>query len=256
MLDKIDDTCYNGGISLAEVISVVDLSYILVSLILCFQIGMKLFFVENSFSLSEKGGSKMMPAIPTDYSKLNALTEKLGVIWEMSPDSSPDSRQATIVLKAKPSGARPCERTSNPLDVANTVDLLTFLFDVGLLTDVGQPAILQRLENLEKECSSGSADTVSATITLEERVTALNKRAQRIGNGVIFYGQGVAYNRNRRKNPQAGRWRVMFTMDDMPPVYRKREHRQGCWFFSEDELDLLEELIAHDEGLYSEYCSD
>lgn len=200
-----------------------------------------------------------MQAIPTDYGKLNVLTEKLGVIWEMSPDSSLDLKQATITLKAKLSEARPYERTSGPLSVANTVDLLTFLFDVGLLTDVGQPAILQRLENLEKalqERSSGSTDTVSATTTLEERVVALNKRAQKISNGVIFYGQKVAYNRNRRKNPQAGRWQVMFTMDDMPPVYRKREHRQGRWFFSEDELDLLEELIAHDEELYSKYCSD
>lgn len=201
----------------------------------------------------------MMPAIPADYGKLNILTEKLGVIWEMSPDSSLDLEQATVVLKAKPSEARPYERTSSPLSVANTVDLLTFLFDVGLLTDVGQPAILQRLENLEKalqERSSGSTDTASATMTLKERVAALNKRAQRIGNGVIFYGQGVAYNRNRRKNPQAGRWQVMFTMDDMPPVHRKREHRSGRWLFLEYELDLLEELITHDEELYSKYCSD
>lgn len=124
----------------------------------------------------------MTPAIPADYGKLNILAEKLGVTWEMSPDSSLDLEQATIVLKVKPSEARPYERTSDPLSVANTVDLLTFLFDVGLLTDVGQPAILQRLENLEKalqERSSGSADTMSATMTLEERVATLDERAQK-----------------------------------------------------------------------------
>lgn len=91
-----------------------------------------------------------MSAIPADYGKLNTLVEKLGIIWEIDPESDPSLEEATIVLKTKPSEAHKHGRSSAPLDVGNAVDVLTFLFDVGLLTDVGQPAILQRLENLEK----------------------------------------------------------------------------------------------------------
>lgn len=197
----------------------------------------------------------MTPAIPADYGKLNILAEKLGVIWEMSPDSSLDLEQATIVLKAKPSEARPYERTSDPLDVANTVDLLTFLFDVGLLTDVGQPAILQRLENLEKalqERSSGSTDTVSATMTLEERVATLDERAQKIGNSVSILANRLCYQRHRHPTDPRDRAssRIFTRKDALDP---KRCHNDYVWYFDHDEIAELERTILHDTAIYAQY---
>jgi len=198
----------------------------------------------------------MTPAIPADYGKLNILAEKLGVTWEMSPDSSLDLEQASIVLKVKPSEARPYERTSDPLDVANTVDLLTFLFDVGLLTDVGQPAILQRLENLEKafqERSSGSADAVSATTTLEERIAALDQRAQRIGNSVYSTSNTtLCYRRHRHPtNPHDKASSRIFTRKDA--LDPKRCHNDDRWYFDHDEIAELERTILHDTAIYAQY---
>lgn len=196
----------------------------------------------------------MTPAIPDDYGKLNILTEKLGVTWEMSP-SSLDLEQATIILKVKPSEARPYERTSDALSVANTVDLLTFLFDVGLLTDVGQPAILQRLENLEKalqERSSGSTDTASGTMTLEERVAALDKRAQKIGNSVYILSNRLCYRRHRHPtNPKDRASSRIFTRKDA--LDPQRRHNDDEWYFDHDEIAELEKTILHDMAIYARY---
>lgn len=196
-----------------------------------------------------------MATISLDYGKLNNLTRRLGLTWEIDDREGFDPHEPTILLITA-SG----ERNHDPLDLGGAVDALQALFELGILTDLEQqPAALQRLGALEKRVSELEESLLQHRTTADKPDTAqeadvnlreLCARAEAIGTYIYVEGEKIYYERRRSMIPGT-HYKFYFTVDNALDRGRK-QFRANYAFVAPDELEELARWIAHDEEIFAE----
>lgn len=126
------------------------------------------------------------------------------------------------------------------------------------IDQAGYERAMRALNNAKiKYKTQQAADaTVNATAAFETRLKQLAARATVIGNTLFQQRNMIYYDRPRRKNPQGGRWEIVFTRKDMLESQQKRPHNESTWYFSLSELDEIEQVISHDEEIYDKYFDE
>lgn len=205
-----------------------------------------------------------------DQQRVNAMSvlpllERLGLIsWY-------DSAQCGLLIGTAENGP---VNESRPLwiqDDGETENVVTMLRVICTLRNIDPDE--DRFVTLEKRVTAleeiilhsrdneGSAPLQNAAQdpgTHESKLEELRQRATAIGNTLTWWEDEdeIHYRRSRRKNPQGILWQTAFIQKDMLQTQLKRPHRQDVWFFFHDEMDVLEQVIIHDEALYAQLFTD
>lgn len=201
-----------------------------------------------------------MATIPAHYRELNDLTRRLGLTWGIDEEYSDDSDRTFVYLETMPRDGKDHGHESEPLEMGTTVDLLEYLLQRGLLPDLAQPTILQRLERLEEAFSEIVQERMEEPTTAEAQesdtsqkagvdLDELCARASAIGTCVRDEGREIYYFRYRHQIPGT-RYKFYFITDNaMNP---QRRHYGAKYTFAPSELDELARWIAHDEKIFAE----
>lgn len=201
-----------------------------------------------------------MATILDDYGKLSALVEKLGITWKIDSDSDPKLAEATIILATKPSEAHQQVVISNPLDMRNTVDVLTFLFQIGLLADTASDLETKAMDEYNKILKSDNPDSRRRFITLYQRAGALGcsivcgeVRSHHLKGRRCMGTFNCIYQRPYQIHCDfctAVDSKVENAYDRRVPHVRDGQDQKFLWYFDlPRDFDLLEAFVTHDKQL-------
>ncbi len=176
----------------------------------------------------------------------------------LCPEDETGSLKRGFMLQNQYGALYSCPAGETTLDVM--VPILRFIidFDRAGTSASAQPSHIDQLEEhtstIEKSLKDASAVGTQESDTDGITLDNLKSRAWRIGHRVEVRDiHEIAYHRRCRYSYRSTTKKAIFTDGDMLKTYRKRSHVAQTWYFSDEELDILEKIIIHDEKLYAEH---
>lgn len=178
----------------------------------------------------------------------------------LCPEDETGSLDRGFMLQNQYGALYSCPVGETALDVMKPI--LRFVIDferAGTSTSAQSSRIdhlEDRIDKIEKLLEgSSSTDEEQKLSTGRIMLSELKDRARLIGHRVEARDRHeIIYYRRCRYNYKSRTPEEIFIDSDMLEAYQNRSHlTKGVWYFSDEELGILAEIITNDEKLYATY---
>lgn len=176
----------------------------------------------------------------------------------LCPEDETGSLKRGFMLQNQYGAIYSCPVGETALDVMGPILRFIIDFDRAGASTLTQSSRIDQLEErigkIEKLLEGPHTNEEQALSTSGTKLSELKDRAWLIGHRVEARDiHEIAYHRHCRYSYRGKTKKAVFTDRDMLETYRKRSHVAQTWYFSDEELDILEKIIIHDEKLYAEH---
>lgn len=188
-------------------------------------------------------------AMPAYYQRYAEIATALGFTLDIHP--KPGTPHDTFVIGYPPAKAEVAlvdDDGRRLLEFLNACHFASASAELEKRVAALEKAILQP----HPSASITVTEPPTELADVSQKLVELEARAAAIGNLVRYEDDRYIYRRARRKSPKTNQ--PIFRASN---VYaRNRQHNDVRWFFHVDELQELEQAIAHDEAIYREHYTD